>query len=63
MKQILLVFLTAFFVTACQSKREICALYAAGEIGLGDAASRLGIGKDSPAEHVGVKNYCYYYRN
>ena len=62
MKQMLLVFLTAFLVTACQSKREVCALYAAGEIGLGDAASRLGLYKDRPLSHVGVQNYCYYYQ-
>ena len=62
MRQMLLVFLTAYLVTACQSKREVCALYAAGEISLGVAASRLGLYKDRPLSAVGVQNYCYYYQ-
>ena len=61
MKQMLLVLLTAFLVTACQSKREVCALFAAGEIGEETAKSRLGIGKDGNIVSVG--NYCLYYRS
>ena len=57
----LLVCLTAFLVTACQSKRDICALYAAGEFGYEEAKSRLGIGKDG--YRVDIDRFCLYYRS
>ena len=61
MQQILLVFLTAFLVTAFQSKRDICALYSAGEFGYEEAKRRLGIGEDGYL--VNVDRFCLYYQS
>ena len=56
-------------LTDCQSKKEICAQYAAHMFNHMEAASRLGIDLSemkNPGSHYGrqrVQNYCAYYKN
>lgn len=56
-------------LTACQSKKEICAQFAADMFTHVEAASRLGIdlsNMKNPGSGYGfgrVKNYCEYYKN
>ena len=57
MKKLLLLLPLIGLLTSCQSKQEICARMAAGEIGWDEARKQLGISEDSRADY-----YCEYYK-
>ena len=70
MRKLLLLLPLIALLTACQSKREICAKYASQQLNAEQAASKLGIQlpPKSDPDWQGyafsrVSNYCDYYRN
>ncbi len=58
MKRFLLLALTAGLLSGCQSKRDICADSAVGNITYEQAIKKLGI---KYGQHVG--HYCEFYKN
>ena len=59
-KGLLLAPLFLLLLAGCESKKEICADLFAGEITIGDANDRLGLGLEN-SDHVVY--YCEFYRN
>lgn len=59
----LLIGITVTLLAGCESKREICARYAAGEIGWIDAAKDLGLTRGKWAMSYEVNRYCEYYKS
>jgi len=70
MKKLLLLLPLITLLTACQSKRELCALFAAGTLTDVEVANKVGIDisdVDDP-EHslvslMRVNRYCAYYKS
>mgnify|MGYP001240804102 FL=1 len=60
MKRLLLTPLFLLLLAGCESKKDICADLFAGEITIGDANDRLGLGLEN-SDHVVY--YCGFYRN
>ena len=65
MKPFVLIAAAALLLTGCQSKREICAKWAADEISTTQAKKKLGItGSDRAFSGMNkVYEYCRYYRD
>ena len=65
MKKLLLLLPLITLLTACQSKREICARHASGQMDSDVAAKKLNIKKPSKGSWLPgiVDQYCAYYRN
>ena len=67
MKRLLLVPLFLILLTSCQSKRDICALWAAGQIDNKEVAKKLGINLDNTKyyayKNAKIEGFCKYYRN
>ena len=59
MKHLLLSPLLIVLLTSCQSKRDICAQYAGGNISIEKAAKKLGV---KNAFGGWVSNYCEFYK-
>ena len=65
MKRIVLIAAAGLLLAGCQSKREICAKWAADEISTTQAKKKLGItGTDRAFNGMNkVYEYCRYYRD
>ena len=65
MKRIALIAAAALLLTGCQSKREICAKWAAEEISTAQARKKLGITGSFRgfSGNNKVYDYCRYYRD
>ena len=67
MKRLILAPLILILLTSCQSKRDICALWAAGQINNGEVAKKLGINLDNTKYYANrqakIEGFCKYYRN
>lgn len=70
MRKLLLLLPLITLLTACQSKKEICARYASQQITKEQAASKLGLRTPPKSDpnwggEVGsrIYNYCVYYQN
>ena len=60
MNRFLLLALTAGLLSGCQSKRDICADYAADNLSIEEAAKKLGVENFFGGR---VEKYCAYYKN
>jgi len=64
MKRIVLIAAAGLLLAGCQSKREICAKWAAKQINTTDAMKALGLkGPERSGSGNTVGNYCRYYRD
>ena len=66
MKRLLLAPLFLILLTSCQSKKDICASWAAAQINNEEAAKKLNINIDTDdyAQEKGrIRAFCEYYRN
>ena len=66
MKHLILAPLILILLTSRQSKKDICASWAAGQINNEEAAKKLGINIDTDnyAQKRGmIRAFCEYYRN
>ena len=67
MKRLLLAPLILLLLTSCQSKKDICASWAAAQINNEEAAKKLNINIDSVNRYdhkMGrIRAFCEYYRN
>ena len=67
MKRLLLAPLFLILLTSCQSKKDICASWAAAQINNEEAAKKLNINIDTANRYdhkMGrIRAFCEYYRN
>ncbi len=64
MKKILLLLPLIALLTACQSKRDTCALYDSRQLSVKEAANKLGLEWENEQQaHWRIEKFCDYYRN
>jgi len=64
MKKVLLLLPLIALLTACQSKKDICAQWSGGQIDNEEAARLLGLDlRKMPSKTIPLSQYCSYYRN